>query len=292
MDTGQVIGRFAVGRLRCSVLSDGQPASPWEPPLAAFFAPATGVPAEQLRAAIAAEGDGRTTLACGYNCLLAETTAGPVVIDTGLGARFLGYGPQIEPLVGRLGDRLADAGYAAADVAAVVFTHLHQDHCRGANWSGTLTFPAATGHAHVAEVAFWSQAAYCAADQHQQAAVDAIRAFGDRLRPFEHDSEILPGVRTVDARGHTPGHTAIVLQSGSERLLCLGDSCYDPLQLSHPDWSTPWDHDPIQSVRSRRRLLGWAADEKILVHLYHLPFPGLGRIERCGDAFRWHPVMP
>ena len=88
--------------------------------------------------------------------MLVQTSDGHAVIDTGLGARFLGYGPLIEPLVGRLGDGLASAGAPAAELAAVVFTHLHQDHCRGATWSGQLTFPWATGFAHAAEVAFWS----------------------------------------------------------------------------------------------------------------------------------------
>lgn len=57
----------------------------------------------------------------------------------GLGAHFLGYGPSIEPLVGRLGDGLASAGAPSAELAAVVFTHLHQDHARGATWSGELS---------------------------------------------------------------------------------------------------------------------------------------------------------
>jgi len=30
---------------------------------------------------------------------------------------------------------------------------------------------------------------------------------------------------------------------------------------------------------------GWAADEKLLVHAYRMPFPGLGRVERHGDVF-------
>ncbi len=290
-DTSQMIYRFQVGRLRCAVLSDGQPEPPWEPPLAAFFTPGSGVPAQELGAALAAEGAGRTTLSCGYNCLLVETTAGQAVIDTGLGARFLGYGPRIEPLVGRLGDRLAEAGSSAPGLAAVVFTHLHQDHCRGATWSGDLAFPQATGFAHAAEVAFWSDAARSpAADPHLESALEAIRLFGTRLRAFEHDAEILPGVRTVDAAGHTPGHTAILLESRGERLLCVADSFYDRLQLSHPGWWTPWDNDARQSVLSRRRLLRWAADENLLVHAYHLPFPGVGLIKRHGEVFQWCPV--
>jgi hypothetical protein len=102
-----VIYPFTVGRLNCAVVSDGQMTPPWEPPLAAFFSPAAGVPENELHAALLAEDRRNTTLSCGYNCLLVQTSNGHAVIDTGLGARFLGYGPPIEPLVGKLGDGLA-----------------------------------------------------------------------------------------------------------------------------------------------------------------------------------------
>jgi glyoxylase-like metal-dependent hydrolase (beta-lactamase superfamily II) len=286
-----VIYRFPVGRLNCAVVSDGQMEPPWEPPLGAFFTPDSGVPAGELREAMAAEGGTRSALACGYNCLLVQTPAGHALIDTGLGARFLGYGPRIEPLVGRLAERLAVAGASASQVAAVVFTHLHQDHCRGAGWSGRLTFPEATGFAHDAEVAFWSDPARSTGDdEHRESARDAIRLFGTRLRAFEHDGEILPGVRTVDAAGHTPGHTAILLESRGERLLCVGDCFYDQLQLAHPTWCTPWDHDTERAILSRRRILDRAADENLLVHAYHMPFPGLGFVARHGDAYEWAPL--
>jgi glyoxylase-like metal-dependent hydrolase (beta-lactamase superfamily II) len=167
---------FAVGQLSCAVVSDGQMEPPLAPPLEAFFTPGTGVPDRDLREALAAEGQGRTMVKCGYNCLLVETPDGRVVIDTGLGARFLGYGPRIEPLVGRLGGQLAEAG--ATELSAVLFTHLHQDHARGATWSGELTFPAATGFAHAAEVAFWSASGRSQQDdEHRPAALEAIRLF-------------------------------------------------------------------------------------------------------------------
>jgi glyoxylase-like metal-dependent hydrolase (beta-lactamase superfamily II) len=290
-DSGPVIHRFSVGRLDCAVVSDGQPAPPLVPPLAQFFTPGSGVPAAELHAAIDAEKAGETTLTCGYNCLLVGTAAGDAVIDTGLGARFLGYGPQIEPLVGQLPGRLAEAGSGVSRLAAVVFSHLHQDHSRGAAWSGELTFPAATGYAHAAEVAFWTGAAGPAADDpHTESARAAIRLLGTRLRAFEYDTEILPGVRTVGAAGHTPGHTALLVESAGERLLCLADSFYDPLQLSHPHWSTPWDHDAAAAIESRRRLLDLAAAERLLVHAYHLPFPGLGQVRRQAGGYRWDPL--
>ncbi len=293
-DNGPVIYQFAVGRLSCAVISDGQMTPPWEPPLAAFFTPAAGVPDRELSGALAAAGRPKTTISCGYNCLLVRTSHGHAVIDTGLGPRFLGYGPAIEPLVGRLGGGLAAAGAQAAELAAVVFTHLHQDHCRGATWSGELAFPRATGFAHAAEVAFWSgtEATGLTADEHLASAREAIRLFGDRLRPVGHDTEILPGVRILDAAGHTPGHSAVLLESAGERLLCVGDLFYDQLQLSHPHWCTPWDHDTVRAVRTRRRLLDRAADQRLLIHAYHMPFPGLGTITRQGDAYMWKPLGP
>src|SRR6185437_9346842 len=138
----------------------------------------------------------------------------------------------------------------ATELSAVLFTHLHQDHARGATWSGELTFPGATGFAHAAEVAFWSAPGRSPQDdEHRPAALEAIRLFGEKLRPFESGEEVLPHVRAVDAAGHT---------------------FYDSLQLSHPGWRTPWDHDAERSVLSRRRLLGWAADENLLVNAYHM----------------------
>ena len=112
-----------------------------------------------------------------------------------------------------------------------------------------------------------------------------------RHNPFGHGDELLPGVHTIAAGGHTPGHTALLLESGGERLLCVGDTFYDPLQLTHPDWATPWDLDRPSSVASRRNILEWAADERLLIHAYHLPFPGLGTVGRRGASFTWHPVQ-
>ncbi|MFB4294440.1 hypothetical protein ACBI99_42850 [Nonomuraea sp. ATR24] len=86
-----MIHHFTVGDLSCAVISDGQPRPPWEPPLAEFFTPATGVPERELRAAAA----GRTTLTCGYNCVAVATGAGTAVIDAGLGRGFTGYGPEL-----------------------------------------------------------------------------------------------------------------------------------------------------------------------------------------------------
>lgn len=234
--------QFSVGQLECAVVSDGQPGPPFEPALHDYFTPDSGVPDDVLRAAA-----GRLTLTCGYNCLFVRTPDGMAVVDTGLGASFLGYGEYIEPLVGQLEAGMKSAGFSRSDLAAVVFTHLHQDHSRGAIWSGEARFPAAVAFAHASELAFWSGPVDApSAQPHIEAARETIRLFGKRLRPFEHGAELLPGVTTVAAAGHTPGHSAILLESRGDRLLCVGDTFYDPLQLTNPDWATPgtWTSRP------------------------------------------------
>lgn len=263
--------RFAVGELACTVISDGR----LEFPLADFFSPENGAPQEEL------DRTGRTEVTCGYNCLCVATPDGLALVDTGFGRNFQGQGPERAALVGRLRDGLKNT-----EPDVVVFTHLHEDHARGA------AFPEAAGIAHADEVRFWSRSAARAPEEQRRPAREAIRRFGERLRTVEYGEEILPRVHAVEAAGHTPGHMALLLKSRGDRLLCLGDTFHDPLQLAHPTWCTPWDLDRERAVRSRRALLAWAADEKLLVHAYHLAFPGLGRIERRGDAYAWTPLKP
>jgi hypothetical protein len=81
------------------VVSDGQMEPPLAPPLGAFFTPGSGVPDRELRDAVAAEGLGRTTLNCGYNCLLVETPDGQAVdphLESALEAIRL-FGSRLRP---------------------------------------------------------------------------------------------------------------------------------------------------------------------------------------------------
>lgn len=277
--------RFQVGDFRCTVVSDGQMQPPWEPPWEIFFGPDTGVRDDELAAALEEEGQDRDGLALGYNCLCVETKNGTALIDAGLGKNFLGYGPDIGSQVGKLGDALTVAGIEKRDISTVILTHLHQDHVRGAIWSGEMIFPNAKHLVTAAEAAYWEVTEE--QSDHVSVARDALAIIDEQFERIEYDTEIVPGIRTIAAAGHTPGHMALMLSSKGEQLLCMGDSFYDPIQLRRPEWWTRYDLDPHQSVVSRNRLAAWAADEGFRVHAYHMPFPGIGQIVRGGQAFKW-----
>lgn len=97
------------------------------------------------------------------------------------------------------------------------------------------------------------------------------------------------GVQAVTSAGHTPGHTVFRITSGDEVLVCVGDTFYDRIQLRRPEFATPYDIDREASVASHFRLLDQLADEGVLVHAYHMPFPGLGPIVRSGIGLRLDP---
>jgi glyoxylase-like metal-dependent hydrolase (beta-lactamase superfamily II) len=264
---------------------------PWEPPWEEFFGVDTGVSDAALTAALAEEGSAREGLALGYNCLCVETGDETVIIDTGLGSNFQGYGPELSVYVGQLGLALAQADLHTSDISTVILTHLHQDHVRGTLWSGELTFPYAQHIVHTTELAFWRDGLERPENaDHAAVVASALALLGRRLRSVSYDYELVPGIRTIAASGHTPGHMGVLVQSDGQRLLCVGDLFYDPLQLRQPHWWTRYDLDSGQSVHTRRKLIAWAANEQLLVHAYHMPFPGLGRIGRNGQTFEWQAL--
>src|SRR5215472_4492067 len=187
---GPRVYEFKVGELPCAVVSDGAAAAP----LTLFFNPESGVSDAALRQGLLVERNVRTTIDVNYNSLLVHARSGVVLIDTGLGERFIGYGEDLGALLGKLGANLAAAAVSPGSVRTVVFTHLHQDHVRGAIWSGVRTFARAEHVASAAEVAFWTSAEARtgrAASEADQAGA-ALAALGPHLRAIGFDVAITP----------------------------------------------------------------------------------------------------
>jgi glyoxylase-like metal-dependent hydrolase (beta-lactamase superfamily II) len=82
----------------------------------------------------------------------------------------------------------------------------------------------------------------------------------------------------------------VTVVSGGKRLLCTGDAVLDPIQVSRPEWFAAFDLRPEQAVTTRRKLLAGAADEDMLPHGAHFPWPGLGHVVCQDHGFRWEPI--
>ena len=115
----------------------------------------------------------------------------------------------------------------------------------------------------------------------------ALEAHRDRIEMLPENGDVLPGVTAVPLPGHTPGQTGFAVSSEGETLMVLGDILHvAAFQFAHPEWTLAFDLDPDQAIATRKRVLDMLAADGLLFTGMHIPFPGLGYVERSGEAYR------
>lgn len=295
--------RFTVGEIAVVAVPDGTLAFPSAalPPAPAQFLFADAPP-EELAAALRDAGLGEWIDSPGTAS--AQVSITPLVIDTGdhrvLVDTGLGTGAPL-PGGGQLVASLGAAGYPPETIDTVVLSHAHVDHILGAvDAAGAPAFPNARYVMGQTEHAFWTDGARLAEVFPDPAAREGAAGSARAILPLIEaklglvddaaEAEIVPGVRAVAAPGHTPGHMAIAVESGGERLLATFDALSHPLHVEHPEGNSVFDTLPDQTDATRRALLDRAAADGTRLIVYHFPFPGLGRVVRQGDALRWEPA--
>ena len=118
-----------------------------------------------------------------------------------------------------------------------------------------------------------------------------VTPFRDRMTFLKNESEVVPGIRAIDAPGHTPGHMAFHLESEGKRLLIGADFCnHYVLSLQRPDWEVKFDADKAKAAATRKALLGMLAADRIPFTSYHMPFPSVGFIETASEGYRFVPA--
>jgi len=225
--------------------------------------------------------DARGLLPMAVTCYLVRSAGKNILVDTGLGPRKRPGFPG-----GNLDAAFRDAGLNPAAIDVVVHTHLHIDHV---GWNtfdredGTreLFFPNARFFIQQVEWDYWMTPERMAnpANAHLAECVEPLRDSG-RITFVDGEQAIDENLTCVATPGHTPGHVAIGIASAGERAVIVGDASHHPAQLLHPDWSPPFDIDPVQSAKSRDRLFDMAIDEQRLWIAGHWEHPGLGRLLR------------
>ena len=87
--------------------------------------------------------------------------------------------------------------------------------------------------------------------------LNARRIFKDiakEVRQFKPGAEVAPGIVSIPAYGHTPGHTAFAIHSGNQSMLVMSDAVRNPyLFARHPDWQPIFDMDGAAGGESAPR---------------------------------------
>jgi glyoxylase-like metal-dependent hydrolase (beta-lactamase superfamily II) len=234
---------------------------------------------EQWQPYVTRNAQGNVELA--LTCVLVRVGERRILIDTGFGPR-----PD-RPEVGQLGRSLADVGVSPGEIDTVVISHAHGDHIGGAvQGSGDSARPAFASARYWLGRGDWDH--FSPPERAEQTGLtDKLLPLrtAERLDLADGEQEIAPGVRLLPLPGHTPGHMGVAFTSGQEMAVYVGDLIHHPLQIEHPEWSPVFDSLPPLSRETRRSLLERARRERSLVLSYHLPFPGIGRV----DSGAWQP---
>ena len=217
-----------------------------------------------------------------------------ILVDAGLGLEFPGF-----PRAGQTVHRLEAAGIDLAAVTDVVLTHLHMDHVGGLLTAGVKDRlrPDLRVHLAAAEAEFWTTPDFTETTMPQpipdvlrRVAAQFLTEYHGRLRPFETEYEVAPGVLISRTGGHTPGHSIVRVASGGAALTFAGDAVFAP-GFENPEWHNGFEHDPRESARVRVELLREVAASGEALVATHLPFPSVCRVATAGDAFRCVPTV-
>lgn len=204
----------------------------------------------------------------------------PTVVNTGAELILFDTGLNAAGITAAL----AGAGYAPEDVDVVVITHMHGDHIGGLQSGGAPTFPNARYVTGAVEHNHWSGTG----NEGFQANVVPLN---DRFAFIDPGASVASGITALDARGHTPGHMAYMIESAGRGLVLIADAANHPVwSLAHPDWEVRFDADKQAAAATRRRLLGMIAAERLPMIGYHMPFPATGFVEEAGSGFRYVPT--
>jgi glyoxylase-like metal-dependent hydrolase (beta-lactamase superfamily II) len=279
--------KHRLGSLDLAILSDG---------LFYLDAGATfGLVPRVLWEPFAGELDDRHRLSLGLNSLLVRSQGKLILLETGVGDKPGGWRRQSSALEqGNLMTELDAIGVRPEEVDVVVNTHLHADH---SGWNTRLVdgqaVPSFPNAEYLIMEAEWRDAT--TPNERTRATyleenILPLQEY-DRLRLIDGEYSVTDEVTIVPTPGHTEGHAAVVLASGGETGVYIGDIAQVPVHLERTAWISAFDVLPLVSLNTKRTLVENAIETGSLIISVHLPFPGLGRITRTEAGHRKYSAV-
>ncbi len=229
--------------------------------------------------------DDRNRICLGLHPLLVKTKRENILIETGIGDKIPDKFKEIYKVEKEkeLIQSLEDTGVSSEDIDIVILTHLHFDHCgwntrRASDGRIVPTFKNARYFIQKAE---WERALN--PDPRSKASYLRenflpLEEYGN-LRLISGDTEITEGIEVILTGGHTQGHQVVLI---NRRAIYWGDLIPTTSHIRIP-YVMGYDLFPLDTMRSKERLLDRAIKENWLSVFEHDPQVSIARLKREGD---------
>ncbi len=227
------------------------------------------------------------------NCLFIVSQGKKILVDTGLGTKL---DAKTEADFGRSGGsrllvELGRLGIAPEDMDIVINTHLHLDHCGGNTRRVAERFVATFPNAEYwIQRLEWADAAFPNERTRATYLAENFEPLGDQVRLLDGDTRVTDEVRCIVTRGHTRAHQSVVIESGGQKAMFVGDIAARAVYIERLAWIPAFDVEPLETLETKRRLRDWALENQALLILQHDPQITMGCLRQEGDRYRVEAV--
>ena len=284
-EAGKGLYKYMVGSVEVTALYDGVWKKPHDP---AFIKNAS---IDDTKAALAKAGMTTDYMPIPLTVIVLKVGDKLIMVDSGSGVG------QWQPNAVDLPGNMKAAGIDPAKISTILISHFHPDHIFGLMEKGTNApiYPNTELVVNATEYKWWTEPGRV------DKLPEARKPLGTRIQNVfptwknfklvEGEKEVAPGIRLVNAPGHTPGHSAFLVASGNQQLMISNDTAYVPALLApHPEWMGAYDQDGPLAVETRRKLIDRVITDTIAICGAHFPFPGAGTFVKDGTGYAFTPV--
>ena len=218
------------------------------------------------------------------NLLLIKTDGENILIDAGMGDALSERQKKMFGIekASNLKKKLSQNHLTPEDIHLVLLTHLHADHAGGVikldkDGKKVLRFPNAR---HVVQISEWEEAMH--PDERTSATyfTSNLKILEEEklLELVEGEDEVAKGIRLVNTGGHTPGHQAVLIEDGENKILWPGDIIPSTHHLRIP-YVASVDLFPRETMAQKRKFLQMCLDDGWILAFDHDLKVKLGKLE-------------